>query len=360
MTPDYMQLAIAQARKAVGNVSPNPAVGAVIVNNGKIIGEGCTQPPGSAHAEIMALKQASEAARGAAMYVTLEPCCHYGRTPPCTKAIIESGISEVHMAMLDPNPLVLGKGKTELERSGIGTRVGERGQEAQDINEYYVKYITTKRPFVTAKFAMSLDGKIATKTFDSKWISNDQSREYVHHVRWAADAIMVGVNTILRDDPQLTARIGEKVRSPLRVIIDSHGQTPLQAKALQPPGKALIATTTSIEPNRAKQYADIGAEVIALPPQNGLVDIGELLKKLGERQICSVLVEGGGTLIGSLFDLGLMDKVLAFIAPIIIGGREAITPVVGKGVESVAEALRLSRVRVERFGDDIMVSGYTR
>ncbi|MFA4836256.1 MAG: bifunctional diaminohydroxyphosphoribosylaminopyrimidine deaminase/5-amino-6-(5-phosphoribosylamino)uracil reductase RibD, partial [Dehalococcoidia bacterium] len=149
MTPDYMQLAIAQARKAVGNVSPNPAVGAVIVNNGKIIGEGCTQPPGSAHAEIMALKQASEAARGAAMYVTLEPCCHYGRTPPCTKAIIESGISEVHMAMLDPNPLVLGKGKTELERSGIGTRVGERGQEAQDINEYYVKYITTKRPFVT-------------------------------------------------------------------------------------------------------------------------------------------------------------------------------------------------------------------
>ncbi|MFA4837645.1 MAG: RibD family protein, partial [Dehalococcoidia bacterium] len=176
----------------------------------------------------------------------------------------------------------------------------------------------------------------------------------------ATDAIMVGVNTILRDDPQLTARIGEKVRFPLRVIIDSHGQTPLRAKALQPPGKALIATTTSIEPNRAKQYAGIGAEVIALPPLNGLVDIGELLKKLGERQICSVLVEGGGTLIGSLFDLGLVDKVLAFIAPIIIGGREAITPVAGKGVESVAEALRLSRVRVERFGDDIMVSGYTR
>jgi diaminohydroxyphosphoribosylaminopyrimidine deaminase/5-amino-6-(5-phosphoribosylamino)uracil reductase len=357
---DYMQRALSQARKAVGNVSPNPAVGAVIVSKGKIIGEGHTQPPGSAHAEIMALKQAGEKAIGAKMYVTLEPCCHYGRTPPCTDAIIAAGISEVHMAMLDPNPLVSGKGKAQLQTSGITTHIGEREQEASEIIEAYVKHIATGRPFVTAKFGMSLDGKIATKTFDSKWISNDESRKYVHQIRWAADAIMIGVNTVLRDDPQLTARIGGEVRQPLRVIIDSHGQTPLSARVLQSPQNTLIATTAAVEPSRAKQYADMGIEVITLPPKDGLVDIYKLLEMLGKNEITSILVEGGGTLLGSLFDLKLVDKVLVFIAPIIIGGREAITPVAGEGVDSIAKSLRLNRVRVERFGDDIMVSGYTR
>ncbi len=358
MTTDYMQHALSLARKALGNVSPNPAVGAVVVSNGKIVGEGHTQPPGSPHAEVVALTQAGEAARGATMYVTLEPCCHYGRTPPCTQAIITSGIGEVHMAMLDPNPLVSGKGKAQLEAGRIKTYVGEGEQEAQEINEAYIKFITTGTPFVTAKFAMSLDGKIATKNFDSKWINNDWSREYVHQVRWVTDAIMVGVNTVLRDNPQLTARTGEGERYPLRVIVDSHGQTPPAAKVLQPPGRALIAATTAIELIRANQYADTGAEVITLPPKEGLVDLAELLKMLGKRESTSVLVEGGSMLLGSLFDLGLVDKVLAFIAPIIIGGREAVTPVAGEGVESVAEALRLSRVRIERFGDDIMVSGY--
>ncbi|MDD5093226.1 MAG: bifunctional diaminohydroxyphosphoribosylaminopyrimidine deaminase/5-amino-6-(5-phosphoribosylamino)uracil reductase RibD [Dehalococcoidia bacterium] len=360
MTTDHMQLALVQAKKALGNVSPNPAVGAVIVKEGKVVGEGYTQPPGSAHAEIMALSQAGEASRGATLYVTLEPCCHFGRTPPCTEAIVASGIREVHMAMLDPNPLVSGKGKAQLEGSGIKTYLGDREEEAKEINEAYARHITTGMPFVTAKFAMSLDGKIATRTFDSRWISNEQSREYVHQVRWKTDAIMVGVNTVLRDDPQLTARIGGKVRQPLRVIIDSHGRTPLSAKVLQSPDKVLIAATPAIEREQLKQYSDLGVSVLTLPSKDDRVDIDGLLRHLGRQGITSVLVEGGGTLMGSLFDLERVDKVLAFISPMIIGGSQAIPPVAGQGVNSVAEALRLKRIRVERFGDDIMVSGYMR
>jgi diaminohydroxyphosphoribosylaminopyrimidine deaminase/5-amino-6-(5-phosphoribosylamino)uracil reductase len=264
------------------------------------------------------------------------------------------------MAMLDPNPLVLGKGKHQLEMGRIRTYVGESEPEAREINEAYIKFITTGVPFVTAKFAMSLDGKIATRSFDSQWISNNRSREYVHQIRWITDAIMVGLNTVLRDNPQLTARTTEGERHPLRVIVDSHGHTPPMSRVLQSPGRALIATTTAIELIRANQYTDIGAEVLTLPPKDGLVDIEQLLKVLGKRGITSVLVEGGGLLLGSLFDLGLVDKVMVFIAPIIVGGKEAITAVAGKGVSSMAEALRLSRVRVDQLGDDIMVCGYTR
>lgn len=360
MSTEYMQHALSLAKKARGNVSPNPAVGAVVVNDGRIVGEGYTQPPGGPHAEIVALTQAGEATQGAIMYVTLEPCCHYGSTPPCTQAIITAGVEEVHMAMLDPNPLVSGKGRDQLEAGRIKTYLGECEPEAREINEAYSKFITTGVPFVTAKFAMSLDGKIATRSFDSQWISNDWSREYVHQIRWITDAIMVGLNTVLRDNPQLTARTMGEERHPLRVIVDSHGQTPSTARVLQSPGIALIATTTAIELIRANQYADIGAEVLTLPPRDGLVDLEQLLKVLGKREITSVLVEGGGLLLGSLFDLGLVDKVLVFIAPIIIGGSEALTAVAGEGVDSMADALRLQQVRIERLGDDIMVSGYTR
>lgn len=357
---DPMERALALAWRALGNVSPNPAVGAVIVDaGGHIIGEGYTQPPGFAHAEVMALRQARDAARGNILYVTLEPCCHYGRTPPCTRAIIAAGIREVHMAMLDPNPLVSGKGRAELEASGIRTILGEHEAEAGELVEAYVKHITTHLPFVTAKFAMSLDGKIATRTFDSKWITNERSREYVHRLRRETDAIMVGVNTVLRDNPHLTARTPEGEREPLRVIVDSRGRTPAEANVLRTPHRALIAATDAIEPARATDYARRGIEVATLPARNGQVDIEKLLSLLGQRDITSVLVEGGGALLGSIFDLRLADKVIAFIAPIVLGGREALTPVAGRGAESVADALHLKRVRVERFGDDIMVIGYT-
>ena len=358
---DYMQRALSLARLALGHSSPNPAVGAVIVKDNLIVGEGYTQPPGSAHAEVMALRQAGEKACGATMYVTLEPCCHYGRTPPCTKAIITAKIAEVHIAIVDPNPLVCGGGISELEAAGIKAFLSEYEEEALKINEAYVKFITTGLPFVTAKFAMSLDGKIATRIGDSRWISNEESRRHVHCLRHQVDAIMVGINTILRDDPQLTARAGKEggqaEKQPLRVIIDSKGRTPLSARIFQSPGKILIATA-SLEEEKREALTKANVEVLELPSKKGLVELRELLGKLGERGVCSLLVEGGGTLLGSLFEEGLVDKVLAFIAPIIIGGKEAKTPVEGEGVSRVAEAVKLSCVEVQRFNDDVVISGY--
>ena len=262
MAADYMQQALALARKALGNVSPNHAVGAIVVSrDGKIAGRGYTQPAGSDHAEIVAIRQAGEACRGGMMYVTLEPCCHHGRTPPCTKAIINSGIREIHIATLDPNPLVGGKGKVILESDGIRMHVGEDEEEAKEINEAYLKFIKTAQPFVTAKFAMSLDGKIATRNFNSKWISNEWSREHAHRIRWESDAIMVGVNTVLKDNPELTARTLNGVREPLRVVVDSHGQTPLDAKVFKSMEKVLIATTEAIDTDRFDEYIENGIEV---------------------------------------------------------------------------------------------------
>ncbi len=362
---DYMEQALSLAKLALGQVSPNPAVGAIVVKDGVVIGQGYTQPPGSWHAEVLALKQAGEEARGGVMYVTLEPCCHHGRTPPCTQAIIAAGITEVHLAMLDPNPLVSGRGKDELEREGIRVYVGEREAEAREINEAYTKFITTGLPFVTAKFAVSLDGKIATKSGDSKWISGNEARKYVHYLRYTADAVMAGVNTVLVDDPRLTARVcggkgGTARKQPLRVIVDGRGRTPLTARLFSKPGKALLALGRSVTPDEKRAFAQVGAELLELPSEEGLVDLKGLLKALGERQITSLLVEGGGTLLGSLFDYGLIDKVVAFIAPIIIGGKEAKTAVGGKGVSKVVDSLKLERVKVEKFGEDLMVSGYVK
>jgi len=362
---DYMAQALSLAKLALGQVSPNPAVGAIVLKNGVVISQGYTQPPGSWHAEVLALKRAGKEARGGVMYVSLEPCCHHGRTPPCTQAIIAAGISEVHMAMFDPNPLVSGRGKDELEGEGIRVYVGEHEAEAKEINEAYSKFITTGVPFVTAKFAVSLDGKIATKSGDSKWISGNEAREYVHYLRYTADAIMAGVNTVLVDDPYLTARCcggrgGTARKQPLRVIVDGKGRTPLTARLFSEPGKALLALGRSVTPDERRAFVQIGAELLELPSEEGLVDLKGLLKALGEREITSVLVEGGGTLLGSLFDYGLVDKVVAFIAPIIIGGKEAKTAVGGKGVRKVAESLKLKRIKVERFGQDLMVSGYVK
>ena len=359
---DYMEQALSLAKLALGQVSPNPAVGAVIVKNGTVIGQGYTQPPGSHHAEVAALKQAGEEARDSRLYVTLEPCCFYGRTPPCTQAIINAGVSEVHLAMLDPNPQVSGRGKEELEKADIKVYVGEHEEEAKEISEAYAKFITTGMPFVTAKFAVSLDGKIATRSGDSKWISGEESRKYVHYLRYTADAVMAGVNTILADDPRLTGRCGgrggETRKQPLRVIVDGKGRTPLTARAFSEPGKALLALGRLANSEEKADFAQVGAELIELPSAEGGVDLKKLLEALGEREITSVLVEGGGILLGSLFDVRLVDKVIAFIAPIIIGGNEAKTAVGGKGVDKVVESLKLDRVRIEKFGEDVMVSGY--
>ena len=367
---DYMEQALSLAKLALGQVSPNPAVGALVIRDGEIVGQGYTQPPGSAHAEIIALRQAGDAARGSTMYVTLEPCCHYGRTPPCTEAIINAGISEVHIAMLDPNTLVGGKGERELVKNGIRTFIGEHENEAREINEAYIKYITTGMPFVTAKFAMSLDGKIATWSGDSKWISSGGSRRWVHSLRSVTDAIMVGVNTVIADDPQLTFRCGERggiiKKQPFRVIVDTRGRTPSSARLFGEPGKTILAMGRPVNPDVTGVYSQNNAysqnkvELLELPMKDGMVDLEELLREIGKREITSVLVEGGGTLLGSLFDNRLVDKVIAFMAPIIIGGAGAVTAVGGRGVKTVAEAIRLENVVTRNCEDDIIISAYVR
>lgn len=360
---ECMECALALAKLALGFASPNPAVGAVIVQDGLIVGQGYTQPPGSDHAEIVALRQAGDKAKGATMYVTLEPCCHYGRTPPCTRAIIDAGISEIHLAMIDPNPMISGRGVSELEEVGIRTYIGELEDQAREVNEAYIKFITTGLPFVIAKFAMSLDGKIATRTGESEWISNEQARRYVHSLRHGVDAIMVGVNTAIIDNPRLVAtgccgKGGRAKKQPLRLVVDSKGRIPLEAQLFKQPGKTLLVTVKPLDPGRCRELAEIGAEVLELPQEAGLVDLRVLLRALGKRQVLSVLVEGGSKVFGSLFDGHSVDKVLAFISPIIIGGDKARTAVGGNGVGNLVEALRLSRVNVECFGDNILVSGY--
>jgi diaminohydroxyphosphoribosylaminopyrimidine deaminase/5-amino-6-(5-phosphoribosylamino)uracil reductase len=358
-----MERALSLAKLALGQASPNPAVGAVVVREDEVVGQGYTQPPGSHHAEVIALKQAGKAAAGSTMYVTLEPCAHQGRTPPCTEAIIAAGVSQVHMAMLDPNPVVSGRGQKALEAAGIKTTLGEHEAEAREVNEAYIKFITTGLPFVTAKFAISLDGKIATKEGDSRWISGPESRKYVHCLRYTSDAIMAGVNTLLADNPQLTTRCaggkgGVARKQPLRVIVDGQGRTPLDSRVFNEPGHTLLVVGHRLGPRQRAAFAEAGAEVMEPPEDAKKVDLELLLRDLGKRDITSLIVEGGGILLGSLFDHGLVDKVIAFVAPIIIGGVGAKTAVAGDGVSQVTESLRLEKVEVTRLGDDVMVSGY--
>ncbi len=360
----YMDQALSLAMLALGHVSPNPAVGCVIVKDRLVVGKGYTQPPGSAHAEVVALRDAGEQTRGAKLYTTLEPCCHYGRTPPCTQAIIEAGIKEVEIAILDPNPLVNGNGLAALKKAGIKVKVGKGARPAQEIIAAYQKFITTGEPFVTAKFAMSLDGKIATRTGNSQWISNEESRRHVHYLRYTSDAVLVGVNTILADDPQLTNRCsirgGVAKRQPLRVILDAYGQTPVNAKIFREPGTVLMAVSNKIEKSRIEAYLDAGAEVVLFPSKKGKVDVARLLKILGERQIANILVEGGGTVLGYLFDHKLVDKVVAYIAPLVIGGKTATTAVKGTGAAMLSDAVKLDNVKSRFFNGDVMISAYVR
>jgi diaminohydroxyphosphoribosylaminopyrimidine deaminase / 5-amino-6-(5-phosphoribosylamino)uracil reductase len=361
---DYMSVALALARLAQGQTSPNPAVGAVVVKNDVILGQGYTQPPGSDHAEIVALRQAGAEASGAILYVTLEPCCHQGRTPPCTQAIIKAGIKEVHFSIIDPNPLVCGKGQAELQGSGIAVYHGEHSAEATEINEAFVKFITTGLPFVTVKFAASLDGKIATKSGDSKWISGEPARRQVQRLRQASDAIMTGANTVIADDPQLTVRLfdkgGTSHKQPLRIIIDGLGRSPVGARIFSQPGKTLIATDSNLSAEKKEALQKTGAELLELPAAKGVIDLERVFQALGKRQITSVVVEAGGILLGSLFDNNLVDKVVAFFSPLIIGGEKARPAVAGKGFERLSQCTRLKLVKVDTIGDDIMVIGYVK
>lgn len=360
----FMRRALALAEQARGRTSPNPMVGAVLVKDGRIVGEGYHRRAGEPHAEIEALRAAGEDARGATLYVTLEPCCHYGRTPPCTNALIAAGVAEVHMAMLDPNPRVAGKGRAALEAAGIRTTVGLCEDEARALNAAFIKWVTTGRPLVIAKFAMSLDGKIAAHTGDARWISGETSRIYAHHLRNEVDAILVGVQTVLADNPRLTTRLpsATDVRHPVRIVLDSRGRAPLDAEVFQPtlPGRTLVATTSAMPASHRAALEAQGVDVLVCPSVHGRVALPALLDELGKREITSLLVEGGGTVLGSFFDAGLVDEVVAFVAPMVIGGEHAPQPVGGHGVARVADAWRLDDLRVERLGDDILVRGRVR
>ena len=356
-----MRRALALARQAVGSVSPNPAVGAVVVRDGVIVGEGFTRPPGQGHAEIGALAQAGSRAKGATLYTTLEPCCHYGRTPPCTDAIIAAGIGQVIAAAIDPNPQVAGKGMAALQAAGIATAFAEI-DGVRELYEAFAKHIATGQPFVTAKFAMSLDGKIATYSGDSQWITGPQARARVQRLRRESDAIMVGINTLLADDPLLTAREPDgspRPAQPLRVVLDSHCRTPPTARMLGEPGATLIATVPEAPAEAAAGLRAAGAEVLPVAADAaGMVDIGEVLAELGRRGIVSLLVEGGGITLGTLFDRGLVDKVYVFIAPVIIGGRQAASPIEGHGAARMAEAWPVTQTRMEQIGPDWLIVGY--
>ena len=357
---EYMKRALELARAAVGRNSPNPSVGAVVVNDGRIVGEGATLPPGEGHAEVVALREAGESSRGADLYTTLEPCCIQGRTPPCTDDILASGVKRVYASILDPNPKINGRGASQLREAGVEVHVGQGAEEAEEMYEGFAKFITTGLPFVTAKYAMSLDGKIATFEGDSQWITGPASRRLVHQRRRASDAIMVGINTALRDNPRLTARDdedGNVGRQPLRVVVDGEGRTPTDAAMLRQPGSTLIATCRASEESTVR-LVEAGAEVVSFPAIDGYVDLEALLAELGRREVVNLLVEGGGTLMGSLFDQGLVDKTWAFIAPKIVGGRDALSPVEGQGVGLISTAMNLRCPKVERVGDDVLVTGY--
>lgn len=357
LTEDPMARAIALARQAIGTVSPNPPVGAVIVKGGHIVGEGFTQPPGQAHAEIMALAQAGDDAAGADLYVTLEPCAHQGRTPPCTSAIIAAGIRRVHIGALDPNPRTDGRGVARLEQSNVSVVLHEASPDSQMLIESFTKHVTTGMPFIIAKFAMSLDGKIATRSGDSKWISNVAARAYAHALRAQVDAVMVGIGTAIADDPQLTVRDAPIVgKQPTRVVVDSSGRLPADAAMLAIDGTTIVATSTATA-ERRKTLEAAGAEIIATG-RTKQVDLAKLLTALGDREITSVLVEGGSHLLGSLFDQHLVDKVVAVVAPVIIGGTEAPGPIGGSGAHTIPDALRLTQVTYEQVDGDIIVTGY--
>jgi len=366
-----MQRALDLARRAEGRTSPNPLVGAIIARDGQIVGEGYHRRAGLPHAEIEALRMAGEAARGATLYVTLEPCAHYGRTPPCTDAIIAAGIVEVYYAVQDPNPLVSGQGHARLEASGITVHRGLCEAAARKLNRPFFKYVATGKPYVTAKFAMSLDGKIATRTGDSRWISSAASRQQVHSLRNVTDAILVGAGTVLADDPALTTRLppdhDDVPHHPLRIVADSRGRVPLSARVFDPelPGQTVLATTKATSVAHCRALEARGVEVWTLPSDDhGRVALPALLDRIGRCGLLTLLVEGGSTILGTCFAEHLVDRVWLFLAPIIIGGQTAPGPVGGQGVATLAQAIRVWEMRVAMMeshlaavqtGDDVWI-----
>ncbi len=351
-----MRLALKLARR--GRTSPNPMVGAVVVKDGVIVGKGYHPRAGEPHAEVFALSDAGAAAAGATMYVTLEPCCHTGRTGPCTEAIKRAGIARVVAAMVDCDPQVAGNGLRWLESAGIEAQSGLLEAEARQLNEAYIKHRTTGLPLVILKSAMSLDGRIATRTGDSKWITNERSRAFAHRIRRDVDAIVVGGSTARTDDPKLTARIGRRVYYPTRVVLTESGDLPDSLSMLCGDGKCVIAASKRANRGSLRKLEEAGARILILADQNGRPSLSDLMRQLAAMGHLSVLIEGGGEAAASALEEKVVDKAIFFYAPRIIGGRDAVCSIGGLGAATVAGSIGLERTRVRRFGADMAVEGY--
>jgi diaminohydroxyphosphoribosylaminopyrimidine deaminase / 5-amino-6-(5-phosphoribosylamino)uracil reductase len=356
----FMQRAIELSMKGYGFVNPNPLVGAVLVKNGKIIGDGWHQHFGGPHAEVNAMNDTLTSAEGATLYVTLEPCNHHGKTPPCTDMIIKKGVSRVVVGIIDPNHLVNGQGISRLIKAGKKVEVGVLEKEIKKINEFYLKYIQTTIPFCSLKTAMTLDGKIATYNGESKWITNSKSRQWVHELRHRYASIMVGVNTIIADNPVLTDRsVYLTKKNPIRIIVDSTGRIPIHSKVLDTGvAKTLLAVTGKAPESTIDRLKTMGVDIIVCPEYNGMIDLAFLVRKLGELSIDSVLIEGGSTLNFSALQSGIIDKVYSFISPKLIGGKAALTPFGGDGFERISEAVTLNIEKIHRFDEDLMIEAY--
>lgn len=357
----YMQQALTLAELGRGRTSPNPLVGAIIVNNGSIVGTGWHHEAGTPHAEIHALHEAGNRAQGSTIYVTLEPCCYYGRTGPCVKALIEAGVKTVVAAMADPNPQMSGRGFAMLRSAGIQVIEGVMAYEAAKQNDIFVKWIVTRQPFVALKTAMTMDGKIATRTGHSRWITGPEARQFVHRLRDQYDGILVGINTVLVDNPQLTVRLADSGKNPVRIILDSHARTPVSAHVIND-GQAptIIVVSPAAPQNRIDSLRRAGAEILTIPQTYRGLDLSTLLKQLGKRTspITSILVEGGAAVNGSFLECGLVDKVHCFIAPKLVGGYTAPTPVGGEGVANMDKAIELVDPVWTPVGVDMLLTAY--
>ncbi|MDD8021366.1 MAG: bifunctional diaminohydroxyphosphoribosylaminopyrimidine deaminase/5-amino-6-(5-phosphoribosylamino)uracil reductase RibD [Acidobacteriota bacterium] len=356
-----MDMAYSLAEKARGQTSPNPCVGALIVKEGKIVGWGCHQEAGSPHAEIVALDRAGNLARGSTLYLTLEPCIHWGKTPPCADRLVKAGFKQAIISTYDPNPLVYRKGVAKLRAAGIKVVTGVLAEKQARLNETYNKYIVKKIPFVTLKAALSLDGKIAASSGDARWISSDESRRFGQELRAEYDGIITGINTILVDDPLLTVRLEHFVKKRWsRIILDSKLRFPLEARLLKnlEEGKVLIFTSYKSSREKAKRLTEKGAEVICVPERKNRLSLRAILKELGRREIASVLVEGGAGVMTSFLEQKLPDKAFFFISPKLIGGAKAPTMFEGQGAGRVSRATELKNIRTLRLKDDIIIEGY--
>lgn len=353
----YMKRALTLARRGVGMTSPNPAVGCVIVKGGRIIGEGWHRQAGGPHAEVFALEKAGKAARGADVYVTLEPCSHTGKTPPCCDALIRAGVKRVVAGMKDPNPLVNGNGLARLEQAGIATICGVLEDECRHINRAFIKQVSTALPFVTYKCAMTLDGKIASVTGESKWVSGEKSRRYVHKMRATHDAVMVGVDTIITDNPQLTVR-HVKGRNPLRVIVDTHLRTPASVAVINDDSvKRTVIATTETDTDVHLRYTRQGASILVCEELDGHVSMSDLLRKLGGMNIQSILLEGGSRLAGDMLKHALIDEFVIFIAPKILGS-DGFSPFALRGITSMENTFKLSFGDIAHIGQDLLIHAY--